>query len=61
MPSHDEDLALIPKIQTTIIYQLTSHPNHNIILLGDFSRDIALIGKHHNHNHVPPTPTDLQW
>ena len=61
IPSNDEDLALIPKIQTTIIYQLTSHPNHNITLLANFTRDIALIGKYHNHNEVLPIPIDLQW
>jgi hypothetical protein len=61
MPSHDEDLALIPEIQTTITYQLSSHPNHNITLLGDFNRDIALIGRQYNTNHIPPTPSDLQW
>ena len=59
MPSHNKDLALIPKIQTNITHQLTSHPNHNITRLGDFNRDIALIGRHHNYTHVPPTPPDL--
>jgi hypothetical protein len=61
MPSHDEDLVLIPEIQTIIIHQLTSHPNHNITLFGDFSRDIPLIGRQHNNIHVPPTPIDIQW
>ena len=44
MPSHIEDLRLIPIIQQTIRTQIDSHPNHTYILCGDFNRDIAFIG-----------------
>ena len=44
MPSHIEDIRLIPIIQQTIRIQIDSHPNHIHILCGDFNKDIALIG-----------------
>ena len=45
MPSHIEDIRLIPTIQQTIREQIDAHPNHTYILCGDFNRDIALIGR----------------
>ena len=45
MPSHIEDIRLIPTIQQTIKIQIDVHPNHTYILCGDFNRDIALIGR----------------
>jgi hypothetical protein len=32
-----------------------------ILLLGDFNRNIALIGRHDNSTHIPPSPLDLHW
>ena len=55
MPSHEEDLPLMPNIQNTITNQINGHPDHTYILCRDFNRDVALIGKkmtnkpdHHN-------------
>ena len=45
MPSHIEDIRLIPTIQKTIKRLIDTHPNHTYILCGDFNRDIALIGR----------------
>ena len=44
MPSHIEDIRLIPTIQQTIRIQIDTHSNHTYILCGDFNRDIAFIG-----------------
>ena len=41
MPSHEEDLPLIPTIQNTIIDQVNGHLDHMYMLCGDFNRDIA--------------------
>jgi hypothetical protein len=60
MPSHKEDLLLFPEIQNTIRHHITLNNNHNIILLGDFNRDIALIGRQYNGIHIPPSETDFQ-
>jgi hypothetical protein len=54
MPSHAEDLSLIPIIQNTITDHINAHPNHTYILCGDFNRDIALIGRQNNLQITPP-------
>ena len=45
MPTHIEDIQLIPNIKATITDQITAHPNHIYNQCGDFNRDIALIGR----------------
>jgi endonuclease/exonuclease/phosphatase family metal-dependent hydrolase len=57
MPSHEEDLHLLLDILDTI----TQHPNHTVILCGDFNRDIALIGRHHDNEFTPPQEQDRTW
>ena len=54
MPSHIEDIRLIPTIQQTIKRLIDTHPNHTNILCGDFNRDIALIGRQYEHRFTPP-------
>jgi hypothetical protein len=54
MPSHIEDLPLLPDIQATLTHQLIHYPNHTIIFYRDFNRDIALISSHHDDIHTPP-------
>jgi exonuclease III len=44
MPTHPEDTIHIPTIQTTIFNHIHNNLQNNVILLGDFNRDIALIG-----------------
>ena len=61
MPTHLEDIHLIPNIQTTITNQITSHPNHIYNLWGDFNRDIALIGRQNDNLYTPPQVDDTQW
>ena len=61
MPSHEEDLPLIPTIQNTITDHINSHPNHTYILCGDFNRDIALIGRQNNLQTTPSQTEDYQW
>jgi hypothetical protein len=61
MPSHDEDLPLILDIQATITQTITQHINHIIILCGDFNRDIALVGRHHDNEFTPPQDQDQAW
>ena len=61
MPSHQNDIHLIPNIMQTITQQITSHVNANIILCGDFNRDIALIGHTKDLTIHPPQPIDHQW
>jgi hypothetical protein len=45
MPTHIEDINLIPIIQTTIFNHIHNNLLSNIIMLGDFNRNIALIGR----------------
>jgi hypothetical protein len=45
MPTHNNDITLISTFQTTIFNHVYNNPLNNIILFGDFNRDIALIGK----------------
>jgi hypothetical protein len=61
MPTHIEDIILIPIIQTTIFNHIHNNPLSNIILLGDFNRDIALIGRQHGTTRTTPTQQDLDW
>ena len=61
IPSHEEDLPLIPNIQTTIIEQINPHPDHAYILCGDFNRDIALIGRQNDEQITPSQDEDYQW
>jgi hypothetical protein len=61
MPTHIDDITLIPTIQTTIFNQIHNNPQYNIILVGDFNRDIALIGKQHGTTMTNPTQQDLDW
>ena len=59
MPSHTEDLRLIPIIQQTIRIQI--NPNHTYILCGDFNRDIALIGRQNEQRLTLPQEKDILW
>ena len=61
MPTHLEDIHLIPYLKTAITNQITAHPNHTHILCGDFNRDIALTGRQNNNNNTPPQEEDIQW
>jgi hypothetical protein len=55
MPTHREDTILIPIIQTTIFNHIHNNPLSNIIMLGDFNRDIAIIGRQHGTTKIAPT------
>ena len=61
MPTHNEDIRLIPIIQQTINIQITTYPNHTYTLCGDFNRDIALIGRQNEHWNTPSNEEDLMW
>ena len=61
MPTHLEDTRLIPHLKTTIINQITAHPNHTYLLCGDFNRDIAFIGRQNHNTNTPPQEEDIQW
>jgi hypothetical protein len=59
MPTHIEDVTLIPIILNTIFNHIYNNHLNNIILRGDFNRDIALIGKQHGTTKTNPTQQDL--
>jgi exonuclease III len=61
MPTHPQDSHLISEIQNQIQLLTTQHPNHQIILAGDFNRDILLKGRTSNGTHLPPNQNDLEW
>ena len=61
MPTHLEDIHLVPHLKTEITNQINLHPNHIYILCGDFNRDIALTGRQNNNNYTPPQEEDIQW
>jgi hypothetical protein len=61
MPIHIEDITLIPIIQATIFNHIHNNPLSNIIMFGDFNRDIALIGRQHGTTRIAPTQQDLEW
>jgi hypothetical protein len=61
MPTHTKDINLIPIIQTTIFNHIHNNPQNNIIMLRDFNRDIALIGRQHNTIRTASTQQELDW
>jgi hypothetical protein len=61
MPTHIEDTNLIPIIQTTIFNHIHNNPLSNIIMLGDFNRDMALIGRQNGTTRTALTQRDLDW
>jgi hypothetical protein len=61
MPTYIDDIIHIPTIQTTIFNHIHNNPQNNIILLVDFNRDIALIGRHNGTTNTAPTQQDLEW
>jgi hypothetical protein len=61
MPTYIEDINLIPIIQTTIFNHIHNNPLSNIIMLGDFNRDIALIGRQNGTTRTAPTQQVLDW
>jgi hypothetical protein len=61
MPTHIEEIFLIPIIQTTIFNHIHNNPLNNIIMLGDFNKDIALTGKQYGTTKTTPTQQDLEW
>jgi hypothetical protein len=61
MPTQIDNITLISTIQTTIFNHIHNNPQSNIILFGDFNRDIALIGKQHGTRITNPTQQDLEW
>ena len=61
MPTHREDIQLIPHIKSTIINQIIVHPDHIYTLCGDFNRDIGLIGRQNDNLNTPPQEEDIQW
>jgi hypothetical protein len=61
MPSHIDDIIHIPIIQTIIFNHIHNNPQSNIILFGNFNRDIALIGKQNGTANIAPTQQDLDW
>ena len=54
MPTHLEDICLIPHLQNEIVHRIAIHPNHTHALCGDFNRDIALRGRQNNNTNTPP-------
>ena len=61
MPSHLEDIGLIPRIQTAITNQISAYPNYTYIMCGDFNRDIALNGSQNNNINILPQEENIQW
>ena len=61
MPTHDDDIHLIPIIQNTIIQTLHKFPTTQIIMGGDFNHDIALIGHYFNDQYFLPSEEDELW
>jgi hypothetical protein len=61
LPSHQEDITLIPIIKNEISHITTTYHTHVIILLGDFNKDIKLIGRHTNQVWHPPNIEDKDW
>jgi hypothetical protein len=60
MPTYIDGTTHIPTIQTTIFNHIHNNPLSNIIVLGDFNRNIALIGKQHGATKTAPTQQDLK-
>ena len=61
MPTHDDDIHLIPSIQNTIIQTLHKYFITNVLMCGDFNRDIALIGYYFNDQYYPPSELEKLW
>ena len=61
MPSHIEDIRLIPIIQQTIRIQIDSHPNHTHIVCREFNRVIALIGRQNELRYIPLQEEHQTW
>jgi hypothetical protein len=61
MPTHIEDTNLISIIQTTIFNHIHNNPLSNIIMLGDFNRHVALIGRQNGTTRTSPIQQDLDW
>jgi hypothetical protein len=61
MPTYPEDTIHIPTIQTTIFNHIHNNLQNNVILLGDFNRDITLIGRQNGTTKTPPIQQDLEW
>lgn len=61
MPTYSLDTPLIPNIQLTIFNLIHNNPQSINILLEDFNRDIALIGKQNAHTITKSTQQDKQW
>jgi hypothetical protein len=66
MPSHEEDLHLIPDILDTITQTITQHPNHTIILITPLSYVVTLIVTLHSlvdimimNSHLPKNKIEL--
>jgi hypothetical protein len=60
MPTYIDGTTHIPTNQTTIFNHIHNNPLSNIIVLGDFNRNIALIGKQHGATKTAPTQQDLK-
>jgi uncharacterized iron-regulated protein len=58
MPTHIDDIIHIPTFQTTIFNQIHNNQQSNIILLKDFNRDIALIGRQNRATNTTSTQLD---
>ena len=54
MPTNEDDMRLISKIQTNITNAILKYPNHLHMLYGDFNRDIALIGRKKGQDTTSP-------
>ena len=61
MPTYIDDITHISTIQTTIFNHIHNNPQSNIILLGDFNRDIALTGRQNGATNTIPIQQDLDW
>ena len=61
MPTHPQDIHIIPDIQNQILTLMTQHANHQTILAGDFNRDILLKGRIYNGIPTTPNHNDQEW
>ena len=61
MTTHEEDIHIIPHIHQTFKQILTTHSTYFPILIGDFNRDIFLIGYHNQHSITQLTNQEREW
>jgi hypothetical protein len=61
MPTYIEDIPHIQIIPNTIFNHIHNNPNSRHILMKDFNKDIALIGRHNGNMRTNPTQQDIQW